>query len=376
MANLTIAVALPAQTVTDAATGVAVRNARVDVPQWGVTTVTDSTGTYHLSGVPEGRWVVRVRAPGYAPALGLATSVIRLHPAVDVPPCVRGTAVVTPQITVTPSVPTPGSLVQIVVTTDSAVAVAATLFAQPVTFTRDTAPHRFVGVAAVPLDSTRDGVIALTYRYASREVAHGEAPLALPAPEVVAALPARREALHVAPRFAAPPTGATAHRVAAESELAHQVGTASLGTAPLWHARFVHPRPGRVTSPFGGGRKFNGTLTARHTGTDFAGQVGDSVGAANRGVVAMIGDFFLAGTVVYVDHGGGLTSAYFHLSAVDVAVGDTVERGQRIGSVGATGRVTGPHLHWVVRYGTASVDPLGTLALSPPPVGAVVPVCR
>jgi murein DD-endopeptidase MepM/ murein hydrolase activator NlpD len=90
----------------------------------------------------------------------------------------------------------------------------------------------------------------------------------------------------------------------------------------------------------------------------------------------MIGDFFLAGTVVYLDHGGGLTSAYFHLSAVTVAVGDTVARGQRIGSVGATGRVTGPHLHWVVRYGTASVDPLDALELQVPPSGDVVPLCR
>jgi murein DD-endopeptidase MepM/ murein hydrolase activator NlpD len=207
-------------------------------------------------------------------------------------------------------------------------------------------------------------------------VAHATAPLAVTNPIVLSAGPPRREALHVAPQFAARPVASTAHRIAAESELAHQVGTASLGTQPLWHEPFERPRPGRVTSPFGGGRKFNGTLIARHTGTDFAGKIGDPVNAANRGVVAMIGDFFLAGTVVYIDHGGGLTSAYFHLSSVDVAVGDTVQRGQRIGSVGATGRVTGPHLHWVVRYGTASVDPMGSLALQPPPSGPLVPLCK
>jgi murein DD-endopeptidase MepM/ murein hydrolase activator NlpD len=164
--------------------------------------------------------------------------------------------------------------------------------------------------------------------------------------------------------------------VAAENELAHEVGLASLGTPPMWHEPFVHPRPGRVTSPFGGGRQFNGKLVARHTGTDFAGQVGDSVGAANRGVVALVGDFFLAGTVVYIDHGGGLTSAYFHLSAVNVTVGDTVQRGQRLGSVGATGRVTGPHLHWVVRYGATSVNPLDALTLPVPPPDPVQPLCK
>jgi murein DD-endopeptidase MepM/ murein hydrolase activator NlpD len=83
----------------------------------------------------------------------------------------------------------------------------------------------------------------------------------------------------------------------------------------------------------------------------------------DRGVVALVGRFYLGGNVVYVDHGAGLVSAYLHLSRASVAAGDTVRAGQVIGQVGATGRVTGPHLHWVVRYGAVSVDPMSLFAL-------------
>jgi len=80
-------------------------------------------------------------------------------------------------------------------------------------------------------------------------------------------------------------------------------------------------------------------------------------------VVALVADFYLAGRAVYIDHGGGLVTAYFHLSRAEVAEGDTVTAGQRIGAVGRSGRVTGPHLHWVARYGVISVDPMSLLGL-------------
>jgi murein DD-endopeptidase MepM/ murein hydrolase activator NlpD len=79
--------------------------------------------------------------------------------------------------------------------------------------------------------------------------------------------------------------------------------------------------------------------------------------------VALVADFYLAGRAVYIDHGGGLVTAYFHLSRAEVAEGDTVTAGQRIGAVGRSGRVTGPHLHWVARYGVISVDPMSLLKL-------------
>ena len=78
----------------------------------------------------------------------------------------------------------------------------------------------------------------------------------------------------------------------------------------------------------------------------------------------LVDTFFLGGNVVYLDHGGGLVTAYLHLSEQSVAVGDTVQRGDVIGKVGATGRVTGPHLHWITRYGAVTVDPASVLRIT------------
>jgi murein DD-endopeptidase MepM/ murein hydrolase activator NlpD len=123
----------------------------------------------------------------------------------------------------------------------------------------------------------------------------------------------------------------------------------------------MRPRSSPISSGFGTGRTFNGQVTSRHLGVDFRGAMGAPVLAANRGVVVLIDTFFLGGRVVYLDHGAGLTTAYLHLSRALVSVGDTVERGQKIGLVGATGRVTGPHLHWTARYGGLTVNPLDLL---------------
>ncbi len=131
----------------------------------------------------------------------------------------------------------------------------------------------------------------------------------------------------------------------------------------LWREPFQLPRPSRITSRFGAARVFNGEVQTRHLGTDFAGAVGAPVRAAGRGVVALVAEFYLAGRAIYLDHGGGLVTAYFHLSRAYVSKGDTVSGGQQIGAVGRTGRVTGPHLHWVARYGKISVDPMSLLQL-------------
>src|SRR5207245_468147 len=95
------------------------------------------------------------------------------------------------------------------------------------------------------------------------------------------------------------------------------------------------------------------------------GTVGAPVHATNRGVVALVADLYYSGTTVLIDHGAGLVTGYFHLSRVFVVPGDTVERGQVIGHVGATGRVTRPHLHWWGTYGEITVDPLDLLRLVP-----------
>jgi murein DD-endopeptidase MepM/ murein hydrolase activator NlpD len=172
----------------------------------------------------------------------------------------------------------------------------------------------------------------------------------------------RRETIAVAPAFAKPSRAAAA-RIQRENARAREVSRASRDRQRLWEGPFRLPRSSRITSGFGTARVYNGEVKSRHTGTDFAGAVGTAVSAPGRGVVAMVADFYLAGRAVYIDHGAGLVTAYFHLSRADVIEGDTVTAGQRIGAVGQSGRVTGPHLHWVARYGTISVDPMSLLEL-------------
>ena len=168
------------------------------------------------------------------------------------------------------------------------------------------------------------------------------------------------ERLRTDPAFVQPPES-LAPRLQAERELVRDLKRGAHEVPRLWSDAFVQPRPGPVTSIFGMRRVFNGQLRSRHLGADFSGRSGDSVVATNRGVVAYVGDLYFNGTTVFLDHGAGLLTAYLHLSRVVVAAGDTVSAGQLIGLVGASGRVTGPHLHWFASYGDVTVDPTDLL---------------
>ena len=121
---------------------------------------------------------------------------------------------------------------------------------------------------------------------------------------------------------------------------------------------FVRARP-RSRADSDPGASSTGGVSSSHLGVDYRGALGEPIHAANRGIVALVAEFFLAGNVVYIDHGGGIVTGYFHMSQTEVAVGDTVERGQEIGLVGSTGRVTGPHLHWSARFGALVDRPRG-----------------
>jgi hypothetical protein len=166
-----------------------------------------------------------------------------------------------------------------------------------------------------------------------------------------------RETLSVPPAYVKPDS-ISARRIQAEIAQSQEVSRKSHERPRLWRGEFILPRTSRITSRFGTARVYNGEVQSRHLGTDFAGAIGAPVRAAGRGVVALVADFYLAGRAIYIDHGAGLVTAYFHLSRADVHPGQLVRAGQRIGLVGKSGRVTGPHLHWVARYGTVSVDPL------------------
>jgi len=132
----------------------------------------------------------------------------------------------------------------------------------------------------------------------------------------------------------------------------------------LWRGAFVRPVAGtEAPSGFGARRIINGRPRAAHGGADYRAPQGTPVVAANAGRVALVGDYFFPGRLVALDHGLGLYTLYFHLDSVAVSEGDRVDRGQPIGTVGATGRATGPHLHFGAQLGSARVDPAALLAL-------------
>lgn len=143
-----------------------------------------------------------------------------------------------------------------------------------------------------------------------------------------------------------------------ERERAHQAGVMATFSTPLpTRLAMQVPTPGRRSSSFGLRRLFNGQARNPHSGMDIAASTGTPVAAPLPGKVIDTGDYFFNGQTVWLDHGGGLLSMVCHLSAIDVQVGDAVQTGQRLGAVGATGRATGPHLHWGVMLNRSMVDP-------------------
>jgi len=143
----------------------------------------------------------------------------------------------------------------------------------------------------------------------------------------------------------------------------------------LWTGPFVRPVPDPANSAFGTRSVYNGEPRSPHTGADFLSPAGRPIKAPNSGRVVLAEPQYFSGNTVIIDHGLGLFSMVAHLSEIDVKVGEDVEKGQLVGKVGATGRVTGPHLHWTVRLNNARVDPLSLLyatraATTSPPRGA------
>ena len=131
----------------------------------------------------------------------------------------------------------------------------------------------------------------------------------------------------------------------------------------LWAKPFSVPIPGETGRNFGHRRVFNGEPRAPHAGADLRAKTGTPIRSANRGRVVLAKNLFFTGNTVIVDHGLGIYLLYAHLSRIDVKPGAIVEDGQLIGLAGATGRVTGPHLHWAVRIQGARVDPFSLVEL-------------
>ena len=165
--------------------------------------------------------------------------------------------------------------------------------------------------------------------------------------------------LKVASNFVTPPESVL-ERIRDETKQVAQIFGA---TAPqrLWEGPFEAPVPGSATSSFGRRSVFNGQPRNPHTGTDFRAAKNTPVKAPNSGVVVLSSELYFSGNTVILNHGWGLYSYLAHLSRTAVKEGESVAIGDIVGYVGATGRVTGPHLHWTVRLNEARVDPLSLI---------------
>lgn len=200
------------------------------------------------------------------------------------------------------------------------------------------ARHIWLGFAAVPIATSGFVRLELDFRFGDGSAYQQQFDIEV-APRVW-----EQTSLSVAPRFSSPPPEVQ-NRIARDRR---QFRAVLDSASPEWllDGPFALPRPFDVTAEFGQERVFNGELQSRHTGLDLRGPVGEPVHAAGRGRVVLTGDFYFSGNGVFLDHGLGVYTGYFHLSEILVSDGDMVETGDLIGRVGATGRVTGPHLHW------------------------------
>jgi len=171
----------------------------------------------------------------------------------------------------------------------------------------------------------------------------------------------RTSSLSVAPKFVEPGPEAL-QQIEAERQLKEKVFAAS-SPEPLWAGSFRAPVTAQSAANFGARRIFNGKLASVHKGLDFRAATGTPVRAGNSGVVVLARPLYYEGNCVIIDHGLGLFTLSMHLSRIDVEEGQRVATGDRIGLSGATGRVTGPHLHWAVRWQGAYLGPAKLLRL-------------
>lgn len=182
---------------------------------------------------------------------------------------------------------------------------------------------------------------------------------AITRPIVVAPRAWKIERLPIGPRPGAVPSEEFARRRAVELSRIKAARALDTG-AQGWRQHFIWPARGRISGVFGSQRIYNGTPGAYHSGTDIAGGAGATIVAPADGVVVLAAEspFTLEGNLLMVDHGMGLNSAFLHCSQLLVHEGDRVRQGQPIGRIGATGRATGPHLHWSIKWRDARLDPI------------------
>ncbi len=243
-------------------------------------------------------------------------------------------------------------------TGDSAATVHGTFLGRSIRFFRETGldePKGFVGLLGIDLQD-EPGIHELTVELKAGEQSR----------TVRYSVAVVKEKFHVEhltlPKDKVDLDDKSLARWKAEQE---QVKTALASDSParLWQSGFVEPVSGKRTGIFGSVRVMNGQPRNPHNGEDISAPLGTDVVATNDGIVRLTVDHFFSGKGVFLDHGLGFYSMYFHLSEVRVKDGDQVKAGQILGKVGATGRATGPHLHWGVKLNGARVNPYALLDL-------------
>ncbi|HEY4223298.1 MAG TPA: M23 family metallopeptidase [Myxococcota bacterium] len=170
--------------------------------------------------------------------------------------------------------------------------------------------------------------------------------------EPVVAAPYQQSKLTIDKQFIVP--SVAQRQRAAKENRAFDDALAHPSKERLWRGSFMKPVPTVETSPFGTKRTYMSekgpSKSNRHYGWDLNGAIGDPIVASNRGRIALAADRYYSGGTVLIDHGQGLFTMYFHMSRIDVREGDLVEKGQQLGSVGNSGQVTGPHLHFALKF--------------------------
>jgi len=236
-------------------------------------------------------------------------------------------------------------------------AVRGTAFGQPLSAYAGTSADTWHALAGIDL-TVRPGRATIDVE---ARLADGST-LAASLPLKVGAKTFATRRLKVAPEFVTPPPAEQA-RIERERLLLSRILSA-ISPRRLWGDGFGSPADGEVISVFGVRSVFNNEARAPHRGIDFRGATGAPVRAPARGLVVLAEPLYFSGSTVVLDHGLGVFSMLAHLSRIDVKPGTVVGGGDVVGAIGATGRVTGPHLHWTLRIGAAAVDPLSVLAIA------------
>jgi murein DD-endopeptidase MepM/ murein hydrolase activator NlpD len=231
--------------------------------------------------------------------------------------------------------------------------IAATVLGQDLRFHYDERAHQWRALIGIDLD-TKPGSYEL-------RIQHSGSAVEMNSTLRIAPKQFRVRRLRVSPQFVDPPPAAV-EQIAKDTALL--AAAYQRVSAKKWTAPFILPVDGVPSSNFGTRSYYNGQRRSPHAGVDFAGEPGTPVRAANRGDVVVSAPMYFTGNTVVIDYGDRLFSVFAHLSELHVKTGDMVEPHTIIGLVGATGRVTGPHLHWSVRLNGARVDPLSLVAVT------------